>query len=184
MWPLKRTARNSAPLAAVLSGHMTSLRQIRVRSGPKWPENSPKLPKINLKMTKIDLSVKKWLKLIHFLCSRPFWLPKDSCATFFQWRGRNKKKIHFFCHEYLLMGGWAQTLSTSKSTLKPYVGAFAGNFKRVFLRRMHFCVHLFQPKKGHFWSPEGLFLAKNLKNKVFSVQTIQNLTFWNPKVAP
>ena len=42
----------------------------------------------------------------------------------------------------------------------------------------------FLAKKGHFWPPEGLFLAKNLENKVFSVHTIQNLTFWNPNVAP
>merc|ERR1711952_178047 len=39
-------------------------------------------------------------------------------------------------------------------------------------------------QKGHFWSPEGLNLAKKLENGVFSVHTIQNLTFWNPNVAP
>ena len=38
--------------------------------------------------------------------------------------------------------------------------------------------------KGHFWSPEGPNLAKKLENGVFSVHTIQNLTFWNPNVAP
>ena len=46
---------------------------------------------------------------------------------------------------------------------------------------------LFSPistQNDHFWSPEGPFLAKNLENKVFSVHTIQNLTFWNPNVAP
>ena len=39
-------------------------------------------------------------------------------------------------------------------------------------------------KKGHFWPPEGLFLAKNLENKVFSVHIIQNFPIWNPNVAP
>ena len=82
------------------------------------------------------------------------------------------------------MGGRAQTFLTSKLTLKPYYGAFSGNLKRVFLRKMHFCVHPFQPKNDHFWSPEGPFLAKNLENKVFSVHTIQNFPICNPNVAP
>ena len=71
-----------------------------------------------------------------------------------------------------------------KVTLKSYYGAFSGNLKRVFLRKMHFCVHPFQPKNDHFWSPEGPFLAKNLENKVFLVHTIQNIPIWNPNVAP
>ena len=37
---------------------------------------------------------------------------------------------------------------------------------------------------GHFWFPEGPFLAKNLENKVFSVHTIQNFPICNPNVAP
>ena len=58
------------------------------------------------------------------------------------------------------MEGRAETFFTSKLTLKLYYGAFSGNLKRVFLRKMHFCVHPFQPKrpvlvsvrrKGHFW---------------------------------
>ena len=82
------------------------------------------------------------------------------------------------------MGGRAQTFLTSKLTLKPYYGAFSGNLKRVFLRKMRFCVHPFQPKNDHFCSPEGPFLAKNQENKVFSVHTIQNFPICNPNVAP
>ena len=37
--------RNSAPLAVILSGHMTSLRQIWVW-GQKWPKIAPKWPKM------------------------------------------------------------------------------------------------------------------------------------------
>ena len=39
-------------------------------------------------------------------------------------------------------------------------------------------------QKGHFWSPEGLNLAKKLENGVFSVHTIQNFPICNPNVAP
>ena len=137
---------------------------------PKWP--------------KMMWLSEKWLKLIYFTDLKHFWSLKDGCATFPQWRGLNGPKFWFCRREKFLMGGWAQTFLTSKLTLKPYYGAFSGNLKRVFLRKMHFCVHPFQPKNDHFWSPEGPFLAKNLENKVFSVHTIQNFPICNPNVAP
>ena len=135
-------------------------------------------PKLDPKWPKSIWVTKKWLELFHFVCSKPFWFPKGSRATFFQWRGQNGKKFIFF------MDGRAQTFPISKLTLILYYGVFSGNLKRVFLRKMHFCVHPFQPKNDHFWSPEGPFLAKNLENKVFSVHTIQNFPICNPNVAP
>ena len=53
----------------------------------------------------------------------------------------------------------------------------------VFEKNPLFCIPIWA-QKGHFWPLEGLFLAKNLEKIVFSVDTIQNFTFWNPNVAP
>ena len=78
-----------------------------------------------------------------------------------------------------------QTFLTSKFTLKPYHGAFSGNLKRVFLRKMHFYFHPFQPKTTIFGLLRGHFWPKTWKIKCF--QFIQSkisqfvTQMWLPK---
>ena len=154
------------------------------KNGPKLLRNGQKWPKIVRNGQKWLLSLKKTRIDLVYVTSGPFWSLKGGWVTFFQSRGQNGPKIQFCHREKFFMNKKPQTFPTSKLTLKPYYGAFSGNLKRVFLRKMHFCVHPFQPKNDHFLSPEGPFLAKNLENKVFSVHTIQNFPIWNPNVAP
>ena len=114
-----------------------------------------------------------------------FLLLKGGCATFPQWRGLNGPKFRFCHREKFLMGGWAQTFLTSKLTLKPYYGAFSGNLKRMFLRKMHFYFHPFQPKTTIFGLLRGHFWPKTWKIKCF--QFIQSkisqfgTQMWLPK---
>ena len=78
-----------------------------------------------------------------------------------------------------------QTFPTSKLTLKPYYGAFSGNLKRMFLRKMHFYFHPFQPKTTIFGLLRGHFWPKTWKIKCF--QFIQSkisqfvTQMWLPK---
>ena len=58
-------------------------------------------------------------------------------------------------------------LGGSKLTLKPYYGAFSGNLKRMFLRKMHFYFHPFQPKTTIFGLLRGHFWPKTWKIKCF-----------------
>ena len=77
-----------------------------------------------------------------------------------------------------------QTFTTVYVAQKTVFGAFLGNLERVFLRKIHFCIHPFQPKTNIFGPPEWLLLAKHLENKVLSVHTMQSFTIWSPNVAP
>ena len=160
---------NSAPLAVVLSGHMTSLWQFFLRD-PKWPKmakNGQKWSKMAPKWPKMMWLSEKWLKLIYFTDLKHFWLLKDGCATFPQWGGLNGPKFWFCRREKFLMSGQAETFLISKLTLKPYFGAFSGNLKMMFLRKMHFCVRPFQPKKGIFGLLGDWIWPKNWKMECF-----------------
>ena len=130
------------------------------QNGQKWPKMAPKWPKM------MWLS-EKWLKLIYFTDLKHFWSLKDGCATFPQWRGLNGPKFWFCRREKFLMSGQAETFLTSKLTLKPYFGAFSGNLKMMFLRKMHFCVRPFQPKKGIFGLLRDWIWPKNWKMECF-----------------
>ena len=83
------------------------------------------------------------------------------------------------------MEGWDETFLTSNLTLKPYYGAFSGNLKRMFLRKMHFYFHPFQPKTTIFGLLRGHFWPKTWKIKCF--QFIQSkisqfvTQMWLPK---
>ena len=46
------------------------------------------------------------------------------------------------------MNGRDQTFTTSYMTQTPVFGTFLGNFEWVFLRKIHFCIHPFQPKNA------------------------------------
>ena len=81
------------------------------------------------------------------------------------------------------MGVRAQTFPRSKLTLNLIMVQFGQLKESVCEKNALLCTSILA-QKSHFWSPERLFLAKNMENKVFSVHTIQNLTFWNPNVAP
>ena len=131
-----------------------------IHHGQIWPKMAPKWPKM------MWLS-EKWLKLIYFTDLKHFWLLKDGCATFPQWGGLNGPKFWFCRREKFLMSGQAETFLISKLTLKPYFGAFSGNLKMVFLRKMHFCVRPFQPKKGIFGLLRDWIWPKNWKMECF-----------------
>ena len=71
-WPecVKSDIRNplhciSAPLAVILSGHMTSLRQFWI-----WGQNWPKMAKKGPKWPKMAWMSEKWLKLIDLMLSQ------------------------------------------------------------------------------------------------------------------
>ena len=144
------------------------------KNGQNWPQND---------QIWCDCQ-KKWLILIYFTDLKPFWSHKVGCATFLQWGGLNGPKFWFCRREKFLMGGQAQTFSTSYMTQKLFYIAFSGNLGNMFLRKIHFCVHPFEPKKAIFDLLRGCFRPKTWKKIVFSVYTIQNFRFWNPNVSP
>ena len=88
---------------------------------------------------------KKWFSLCHqwpFLITwgwPGYLLPVERS-------GRAKNPIlplwNFF------MNGRDQTFTTSYMTQTPVFGTFLGNVEWVFLRKIHFCIHPFQPKNA------------------------------------
>ena len=119
------------------------------------------------------------------MCSKPFWIPETSCATFFQWRCQNGHKINFFLLWKIFYGWTGPNFFHFKIDPKPYYGAFSGNLKRMFLRKMHFYFHPFQPKTTIFGLLRGHFWPKTWKIKCF--QFIQSkisqfgTQMWLPK---
>ena len=98
--------------------------------------------------------------------------------------GSERAKILILPSWKIFDGGAGPNFSHIKIDPKTLLWCIFRQFKEgVFEKNALLCTPILA-KKGHFWPPEGLFLAKNLENKVFSVHTIQNLTFWNPNVAP
>ena len=67
------------------------------------------------------------------------------------------------------MGGQAQTFSTSYMTQKLFYIAFSGNLGNMFLRKIHFCVHPFEPKKAIFDLLRGCFWPKTWKKLCFQL---------------
>ena len=149
---------NSAPLAVVLSGHTTSLRQFYLW-GRKWP----KMAKIGLKMTKYDVIVKKMTNIDLFYSFEAFLIAQGWLRNFPPVGGLNGPKFWFCRREKFLMGGQAQTFSTSYMTQKLFYIAFSGNLGNMFLRKIHFCVHPFEPKKAIFDLLRGCFWPKTWK---------------------
>ena len=119
-----------------------------------------------------------------YVTNGPFWSPKVGWVTFFQSRGQNGPKIQFCHREKFFMNKKPQTFPTSKLTLKPYYGAFSGNLKRVFLRKMHFCVHPFQPKTAIFCLLRGHFWPKTWKIKCFQFIQSKIFQFWTQMWLP
>ena len=142
-------------------------RKPRAQGGSKMAKNGQKWSKMAPKWPKMMWLSEKWLKLIYFTDLKHFWLLKDGCATFPQWGGLNGPKFWFCRREKFLMSGQAETFLISKLTLKPYFGAFSGNLKMMFLRKMHFCVRPFQPKKGIFGLLGDWIWPKNWKMECF-----------------
>ena len=126
-------------------------------------ENGQKWPKLASKWPNMMWLSKKWLILIYFTVLKPFWSHKVGCATFLQWGGLNGPKFWFCRREKFLMGGQAQTFSTSYMTQKLFYIAFSGNLGNMFLRKIHFCVHPFEPKKAIFDLLRGCFWPKTWK---------------------
>ena len=129
------------------------------KNGQNWPQND---------QIWCDCQ-KKWLILIYFTDLKPFWSHKVGCATFLQWGGLNGPKFWFCRREKFLMGGQAQTFSTSYMTQKLFYIAFSGNLGNMFLRKIHFCVHPFEPKKAIFDLLRGCFWPKTWKKLCFQL---------------
>ena len=130
-------------------------------NGQKWPKLAPKWPNM------MWLS-KKWLILIYFTDLKPFWSHKGGCATFLQWGGLNGPKFWFCRREKFLMGGQAQTFSTSYMTQKLFYIAFSGNLENMFLRKILFVYTHLSPKRPFLTSWGAVFGQKPGKNSVFS----------------
>ena len=119
---------------------------------------------------------------------RSFWVVTWLVCDKFEFGDKNGPKLPRNGQKWpkIVRNGQKWLLSLKKTRID-LVYVTSGPFwslLRMFLRKMHFCVHPFQPQNDHFWSPEGPFLAKNLENIVFSVHTIQNFPICNPNVAP
>ena len=147
------------------------------KNGQKWSKMAPKWPKM------MWLS-EKWLKLIYFTDLKHFWSLKDGCATFPQWGGSERAKI-LILPSWKIFDEWTgRNFSYIKIDPKTLFWCIFRQFKDDVFEKNALLCSTISAQKGHFWSPEGLNLAKKLENGVFSVHTIQNLAFWNPNVAP
>ena len=108
---------------------------------------------------------KKWFSLCHqwpFLITwgwPGYLLPVERS-------GRAKNPIlplwNFF------MNGRDQTFTTSYMTQTPVFGTFLGNAEWVFLRKIHFCIHRFQPKNAISRAiKEEHWMQKQISSEVF-----------------
>ena len=156
------------------------------KNGPKLLRNGQKWPKIVRNGQKWLLSLKKTRIDLVYVTSGPFWSLKGGWVTFFQSRGQNGPKVQFFRPEKFFMKEEPKTFPTSNFTLKPYYGAFSGNFKRVFLRKMFFCVHPFQPRttifgllRGNFWPKCFQFIQSKIAKFGTQMRLPKSYNFWS-----
>ena len=125
-------------------------------------------------MTEIDL----------FCVIEAFFIAQRWQGHFFPVERSERAKKPFFLSRKFFHEIVTPNFSHIKIDPKTLFWCIFRQFKEgVFEKNALLCLTI-SAQKGHFWSPEGLNLAKKLENGVFSVHTIQNLAFWNPNVAP
>ena len=150
------------------------------KNGQKWP----KMVKNGPKMTQNDVIVRKMTEIDLFHRFEAFLIAQGWLCHFPPVGGSERAKI-LILPSWKIFDEWTgRNFPYIKIDPKTLFWCIFRQFKDDVFEKNALLCSTISAQKGHFWSPEGLNLAKKLENGVFSVHTIQNLTFWNPNVVP
>ena len=150
------------------------------KNGQKWPKMVQNGPK----MTQNDVIVRKMTEIDLFHRFEAFLIAQGWLCHFPPVGGSERAKI-LILPSWKIFDEWTgRNFPYIKIDPKTLFWCIFRQFKDDVFEKNALLCSTISAQKGHFWSPEGLNLAKKLENGVFSVHTIQNLAFWNPNVAP